>query len=901
MAAAPAQPMPGAAPLGGAVGGALGALGGMGGIGGMIAGLPGGPGVPGLPSAPGVPGPVGTAAVPPPPPPGAEPDVPGKAAAAGRGVQPQTVTIKDSDHPGEVRTLKVTGGPTRSLATIKDPDESTADYTARIKTLSDKELETAVRSLSADELVAGSPLEREHTARQARKFKEGAKQAALGFGLGAQRSFQGARQLATKGAEAIGMAAPGAEQRYTEAVNRARQRDIATVKGLTGELGPAFKTGEIIGGAAPYGPIPAGGALKSLNVAGRVLTRMGIGAATGAGVGATQFVQPGSSRYRNALLGVALGAGASAMGPILGYGLRKVGRTLKPTTEPTEGMLMRQAARMKKADIPAVRQQEKLTAAAKRLDTTLTPGELTQAPRLRGMEGRLAPGQKGIVEASVFAKGRETVLKTKMRETISSVLPKGTTAKQVKDTASKMYEDLSKQPVSAATKSAVNKDPVLQQFMKEAMGVKASRASLYPKNSAGRLIETEKYLKEMIKGGTAKSNTVAQATIKKIQGLVDTDFVKYADARALAQRGIIYRNMMDDYESIGLKAGEEVPVVDQMYGKFFGSIGKQKAFIKDIGQAGGNTKQAADVIRVLSKVKGSTFEKILMKDTRVVSPHTAAQGFGGTTLGGTRKAFMFHHDNQMVRMLTNPNYADEINRLVKMGPGPKFGDAFTNFISKVSALEGVKFFAEPPPRAAPGAAPGAARAPIVDRDHMPEVKRQLNKHIAPDDAVAAAKTPMSQQIPVSISHAVLSDTKNKKDFDKATKILAMSPEKFYKEALSTPAKQAEVMAYMKKNGAKHFTINALQAQLDMAARTKRTTAATAQLAKAKLEKARTEMKAKKKPTFTRVVGARRLPKFSKASRARLSAIIQQLVLAYIARNPKLRQLLGNFDINELLG
>jgi len=67
---------------------------------------------------------------------------------------------------------------------------------------------------------------------------------------------------------------------------------------------PAARIGKFVGQTAPVAAIPMA-APEGL------LARTAVGAATGAGLGATSFVEPGESRAKNAAMGAAVGAGGA--------------------------------------------------------------------------------------------------------------------------------------------------------------------------------------------------------------------------------------------------------------------------------------------------------------------------------------------------------------------------------------------------------------------------------------------------------------------------------------------------------------------------------------------------------------------------------------------------------------
>ena len=578
--------------------------------------------------------------------------------------------------------------------------------------------------------------------------------------------------------------------------------------------------GTMLGEIAPYAAMRGvGGVIKGASLGSRILQRAGRGATSGGVYGGTQYAESGKEQIKNALLGGAMGAATRTILPILGkflpevlggvagagYGRKKTGKTegavagfvggalaghmakkgvgklIGKGKGITDKMVKKQVKEVKEADINPQRTKKAL-AAAKDLDVKITPGEATQSPLLRGQEGRLTPGKQGILDATKHSQANQEKILSKMNETIKSVLPEGASRVRVNKVVNKMYDSLYKRPLSSATKSEITKDATLQKFMKDALNPKVSKASKYPKNSTAHLIETEKFLKSTIKGGNATG--LEKDTVKKIQTLLDGEFSRYAGARKLAQKSIINKNLTKEMESIGFKAGADSPVGDQMFDKFFGSVTKQKNFIKEIKMGGGDAKTAVKLARVMNSLKASTFQKILPKDTRFVTPFDAAQGPGGTALSAVRKAFVKQHDSAMVRMLMNPNYADQINKISK-APAATMAKEFQELIGRVTATE--------------GAALGLKATGRLDV--TPDVKAQVNNWVNPDSAPEAVKvqhekTPMVTQLPRTVTKEIVTQAK---DPVAAKKIMDMSPEKFNNFSYSKEGR-AQLIGLSKKYG-----------------------------------------------------------------------------------------------------
>ena len=664
----------------------------------------------------------------------------------------------------------------------------------------------------------------------------------------------------------------------------------AAIGKLGGELGPYMAVGS--------------GAAKGATILGRTLTRAVKGGTQGAVFGAAQYSPTGEKTVKSTLIGSALGSAANLLSPILGKivgsGAKAVGRMVG-ATKPTKEMLKKQAGGLLKGDVDLDKAQ-KVRQAAKRLGVPEPSlGEATGSARLQGMEGRLTPGERGILEATKKVDRTKDVVFKKMEDTIKSTLPKGATPERTKAVADKMYETIKQKPMTTGMKAEIKTNDALKGFMKDAMNVKVSRASNYPEGSVGRLIETEKYLKKLISKG--EDPGLAGATIKTIQKIVDRDVPRYTKARGIAQQGIVYNNMMDDLKSIGFKAGEDIPVGDQLYAKFFGNPKAQGNFLSDIAQTGGNAQQAKDLMTVMNSLKGSTFNKIISKDARLFTPFDVAQGPTGTTQAAIRKAFMRNHDTAIIKAMTNPNYTDEIYRLTQ-AKGMAKDNMVQTVMSRIMGLESVN--AVTPEGDIPS-------DPKVQKDISAQFKNFVDPDkVTPEHQKQQGNLPMKSQIPTAAQIAIMANAKGAKAKALADKIMLMSPKEFNKFAKSFKGRQ-ELLAMTKKYGG---DVEALKARFKTMDGMKDVKGVSDPLAAVKAQmdayKKQPESKTKKPLTAKQKVQAK-LAARKVASRARtrlarsrrqiilkpkgsgngFSARLMSLILSYLTKQSNVQQILSS--------
>jgi hypothetical protein len=120
----------------------------------------------------------------------------------------------------------------------------------------------------------------------------------VGTGRGLMDAWEGAKQIALRAGEKLGLVNPESRQAWEQAVEEERR---LYDQGLGDSR--AAGVGRIVGNAAPYAVIPGPGLGAGLG------TRIVHGAATGGLVGAGQYVDENGSRLENTAIGAAAGGG----------------------------------------------------------------------------------------------------------------------------------------------------------------------------------------------------------------------------------------------------------------------------------------------------------------------------------------------------------------------------------------------------------------------------------------------------------------------------------------------------------------------------------------------------------------------------------------------------------------
>jgi hypothetical protein len=140
----------------------------------------------------------------------------------------------------------------------------------------------------------------------------------IGAGRGIMDITQGAKQLALKGAEKVGLAKEGASEDYRQKINK----ELALLRSLEESKPIATTGGRILGGVAAT--LPAGAIGVGAKVGNAALRAIGTGAAQGATIGALEYDPTGESRLKNMGTGAVLGGAANGLLAGAGAGISRV-------------------------------------------------------------------------------------------------------------------------------------------------------------------------------------------------------------------------------------------------------------------------------------------------------------------------------------------------------------------------------------------------------------------------------------------------------------------------------------------------------------------------------------------------------------------------------------------------
>lgn len=510
--------------------------------------------------------------------------------------------------------------------------------------------------------------------------------ALTGFKRPFERMAEGGLQLGKEGLQAIGLMGEG--EGVLEQVVAKRDTNLREAREAHPNVTTGAQIAGQIGAITVAAAVPAGGT--------KLAAQMGLGALSGAGFGALQYVNPGESRGFNIALGAAVGAVApvafAAGSKLMDHILAKRG-----------------AAKIIKAGLKAGDDVNPLASqkAAERLGTTLTPGEAARSAQLLGREARLTVSPDQQVKLSKTLLNRATTLKQKTDEVISSFVREGDDVAQAN--ADALYTELRPKAIPQNTFDSLMKNPSIAARMETVSKATDTTIRDLPVNSVGkldavkRLMSDELYSKTSLVTKTAKNLSgdelsAIRSAQKQLVTVLDDMHPSYATARGISHRLIQKREYAETLSRIPLEKGNTAPTPKQIYSTLFGTQEKQVEFVRRVQDVGGNVQQAKDLIAVMGKLQNTTIGRVLGKASLEETGkfERQVQGVSAYVLDSVRSWWNSRTDAALLELATSGEWAKQL-RAASNTMGTKAGDRrLMQLFSSIMRKETTSVVKEPP-------------------------------------------------------------------------------------------------------------------------------------------------------------------------------------------------------------
>lgn len=513
------------------------------------------------------------------------------------------------------------------------------------------------------------------------------------------RSFgkmaEGVLQAGANISSALGGGQPMADysNQITNYSNKQQQSaDIVAKQHPTAAL-----AGNIVGDALRTVPgvMAAGG--------GTLLAQMAKGALVNAGASALDIAPDTNAKIQNIMQGGALGAIGVGAGALIGKAAQGIGAAVKDTGRVLSKLVPNSIKEMPsgsgmintassvvsrllnptKAAASDLGQEIKYAggkkvvnangAAAKRLNTWLSPAEQIGTDSARTKEGSILFGKTATKEG-VAAKqlSRQNMLKTKLNDTIDNLVPEGQEATAIKrdELFSQLKEvnladDELKPLVENTTLNnyvqSISKDPNMPAEYKD-----LDFSNVYKLNSVHKAINDDLYNKATSVTSDASKNLNSDNLTALYQAkslLEDTlntaSGGKYGEANKLSQQIILQNKINNSIGEINKAAGKNDISLSQIYEKLFPNKNSSEIFSKMVADTGGNPQVTQDLITVLNQIRKTPIDEILARPVGIAPIQIA-----GRNIGIIERALLSFtkgkYNNAMAQMLADNKWQGEV-------------------------------------------------------------------------------------------------------------------------------------------------------------------------------------------------------------------------------------------------
>jgi hypothetical protein len=399
---------------------------------------------------------------------------------------------------------------------------------------------------------------------------------------------------------------------------------------------------EAIGSASPT--------LRTLARAGLI----GTGGALGGGIGYKAGQELGVHPYVSTALGGALG----------GLGMYMGGRQ---SPERIKEKLLETVK-----DYPQA--LERLEA-SKRLGLDyITPAEATGSKYIGKMEGRVGRTAQGAPELLKRAESREA----SETRAIDNLLETIFKPEEMSSKISNLYKDAYKESVPKSDMSEFKKNEIFKQALKDVNKSPAYREDLkgVSKNSVEYLDKIKEALYDMEESAGSREARKIGKLRRDLVSTMDEIAPSYKEARALAERKLA----REDIEKFFDKRRMEGVPMNQLL--------KSKAGLEELQMHLRNVPEAQQQLKDMKLV----FEKLIPSQSG-----RAAAALAGTSMSEERSGGKYLEklleekigrgktDKAIVELITNPDWANELNNLNKISKKEELLSKFIDLIGKISA------------------------------------------------------------------------------------------------------------------------------------------------------------------------------------------------------------------------
>lgn len=325
--------------------------------------------------------------------------------------------------------------------------------------------------------------------------------------------------------------------------------------------------------------------------------------------------------------------------------------------------------------------------AGKRLGVHVRPGEASANPFTAGKEvgiGKSPQGAQEFYEAGQKRLGQE---ESSIENLFGNIFPKS-----LEERTNELYksseptkvpqEELEKLKGNEIFKTAlsrVRKEPVYKEKLKDV-----------PENSIQYLNQVKEAMDDMIDKAPRKEAAIIRETKNKMLETLDTVSPQYKEARQLAERGIVRREIEDLFNKKD-ETGKNLFTTLLSNKRDYNTLQGKFKRLEETGSTPEQVESMKKAQQQLSDMK-LVFERLIPTPTAKTAAALGRKNADEEgTLTGTLKQYLHKllhsdkYDVAAVRLITNPKWADEMNKLGEITKKDKLIAAFHNLLGKAGA------------------------------------------------------------------------------------------------------------------------------------------------------------------------------------------------------------------------
>lgn len=331
--------------------------------------------------------------------------------------------------------------------------------------------------------------------------------------------------------------------------------------------------------------------------------------------------------------------------------------------------------------------QEPLEAAKRLRLSYLTPAEASGNPFTGGVQGNIGKTEKGAQLLYERGKERAESEENSIENLFTNIFPK-----KLEEQKNALYKSAETIEIPEKELEKLKDNEIFKHALHKVQNEPAYKQSLkgVPENSIKYLNQVKEAMDDMIEKAPKKEGAIIRNTKNELIAIADKVSPAYKEGRQLAERGIVRREIEDLFNK-----------KDETGTNLFKTLLSNKRDYNDLQnrfkrleKTSSNPEQAKSM-----KNAGQQLEDMKLIFGRLINIPTAktAEALSRTSMSKARstsdevirrlKEVLSggKYDKAAVELITNPNWADELQKLKKVTKPDKLIGAFHNLMSKAGA------------------------------------------------------------------------------------------------------------------------------------------------------------------------------------------------------------------------